>query len=468
MNVSSWIRAAAPHSARHAAIAAVLGLAGFAAGLLAPPPSVRACSCLPPLSPAEARAAADVVFRGTVVALATTDEGVTATLRVRAVWKGPIALVLSVRTADNSAACGYPFRLGADMIVYAHAVPVGGGSALMTTSCDRTADHDAAEAGALGLPRYGRPADDPPAPNCPRCPIPSAAGALASADVAFLGRPLRVVDVGAERDWARHVRFRVLGTWKGDVPAEVDVAAPYLAWACRGQDWLDDDAGAIVYAERAVDGSLSVSICGRLERYDAADAATLGPMRAAFTKVFLPLAARWASSPPFQRATRAELLVGGGMRNGSTCQRKRTVEAGIMEGAMVDWVPPGGRSSIGTVLYHIADIEADWLYVEVLEGDLPPAVAALFPYGTRDAAGKLTHVPGYTLEQHLDRLATVRRLLNDVFRDMTLAEFRRVRSFEPYDVSAEWVLHHLSQHEAEHRGQIGAIRDEAEVHLGVG
>lgn len=284
---------AALRTARHVAIAAVLGVAGFAAGLLAPPPSVRACSCLPPLPPAESLAAADVVFRGSVVALATTDVGVTATLRVRTVWKGPIASLLSVRTADNSAACGYPFRSGADVIVYAHAVPVGGGSALMTTSCDRTADHDAAEAAALGVPRYDRPADDPPLPNCPRCPIPSAAGALANADVAFLGRPLRVTDAGAEGNWARRVRFRVLGTWKGDVPAEVDVDAPYLAWACRGERWLDDDAGAIVYAERAADGGLSVSICGRLDRYDAADAATLGPMRPApFTRVFLPLAVR--------------------------------------------------------------------------------------------------------------------------------------------------------------------------------
>lgn len=136
--------------------------------------------------------------------------------------------------------------------------------------------------------------------------------------------------------------------------------------------------------------------------------------------------------------------------------------------AMIDWVPADGRSSIGTVLYHIADIEADWLYVEVLEGDLPPAVAALFPFGTRDAAGKLTHVPGFSLEQHLQRLETVRALLVAVFQDMNVAEFRRVRSFEHYDVTPEWILHHLIQHEAEHRGQIGSIRDEAESVLAAG
>lgn len=149
--------------------------------------------------------------------------------------------------------------------------------------------------------------------------------------------------------------------------------------------------------------------------------------------------------------------------------RRRLLEA--LEGvtpAMVDWTPAGGRSSIGTILYHIADIEADWLYVEVLEGDLPTEVRALFPIPTRDADGRLMHVPGFPLAAHLSRLATVRGLLVDVFRDMPLAEFRRVRSFEPYDVAPEWVLHHLIQHEAEHRGQIGSIRDEAVHILGAG
>jgi uncharacterized damage-inducible protein DinB len=31
-----------------------------------------------------------------------------------------------------------------------------------------------------------------------------------------------------------------------------------------------------------------------------------------------------------------------------------------------------------------------------------------------------------------------------------------MRIFPQYEVSPEWVLHHLSQHEAEHRGEIGS------------
>lgn len=148
--------------------------------------------------------------------------------------------------------------------------------------------------------------------------------------------------------------------------------------------------------------------------------------------------------------------------------RKRTIAAlsGITP-AMIDWRPPGNESSIGTVLYHIADIEADWLYVEVLEqSSLPPKVAALFPDPTRDDQGILTQVHGFSLEQHLDRLETVRGLLLELFQEMELGEFRRVRPFPYYDVTPEWVLHHLLQHEAEHRSQIGWLRARAEQPLG--
>lgn len=133
--------------------------------------------------------------------------------------------------------------------------------------------------------------------------------------------------------------------------------------------------------------------------------------------------------------------------------------------ALIDWIPAVNKSSIGTVLYHMADIEADWLYVEVLEQPIAPEVATLFPYKTRDEQSNLTQVHEFSLEQHLRRLDTVRSQLLNVYQQMDLTEFRRVRSLAAYDVTPEWVLHHLMQHEAEHRGQIGELRAEAERHI---
>ena len=146
--------------------------------------------------------------------------------------------------------------------------------------------------------------------------------------------------------------------------------------------------------------------------------------------------------------------------------RRHTLEelAGVAAAA-IDWLPANGESSIGTILYHIADIEADWLYVEVLEQSFPREVAELFPYATRDEQGHLTQVQGWTLAEHLSRLETVRSLLLSAFGTMSLADFRRARSLDEYDVTPEWVLYHLIEHEAEHHSQLGALRGRAEQHL---
>lgn len=143
--------------------------------------------------------------------------------------------------------------------------------------------------------------------------------------------------------------------------------------------------------------------------------------------------------------------------------RERTLEQleGVVQ-PVLDWLPPDGESSIGTVLYHMALIEADWLYDEVLEEPFPLNVEALFPYHHRDGQGRLTQVQGFSLAHYLTLLETVRSLVLDIYQKMNLSDFRRARSLEMYDVTPEWVLHHLMQHEAEHRSQIGSLRSGAE------
>lgn len=127
-----------------------------------------------------------------------------------------------------------------------------------------------------------------------------------------------------------------------------------------------------------------------------------------------------------------------------------------MPDTRLDWTPPVG-DSVGTLLYHIAVIEADWLYVEILEQPFPPALAALFSHPIRTATGTLYPVVGEPLTEHLARLAAVRAALLDTLAQMDDTDLRRVRALPEYDVTPEWVLHHLIQHEAEHRGQIGAL-----------
>lgn len=133
--------------------------------------------------------------------------------------------------------------------------------------------------------------------------------------------------------------------------------------------------------------------------------------------------------------------------------------------AALDWQHNG--NSIGTLLYHIAIIEMDWLVNEVMEGKMPEAVWKDFPYDVRNDKGILTPVSGLSLDEHYRRMDTTRAHLLDTFRPMTVTEFRRMRHLSAYDVTPEWVLHHLMQHEAEHRGEIATVRTMAEKALGI-
>ncbi|MDQ3548457.1 MAG: DinB family protein [Chloroflexota bacterium] len=138
--------------------------------------------------------------------------------------------------------------------------------------------------------------------------------------------------------------------------------------------------------------------------------------------------------------------------------RRRTLE--VLDGlddSRLDEPGPGGNS-IGTILAHVAVIETDWLYVEILGEDYPVELLALLPPDVRDAEGHLLATPGLPLARHLEALNAVRIQLVERVGALLPEDLRHVRSLPDYDVSPEWVLHHLAQHEAEHRAEIAVTR----------
>ena len=132
---------------------------------------------------------------------------------------------------------------------------------------------------------------------------------------------------------------------------------------------------------------------------------------------------------------------------------------------MIDWYPDAPLNSIGTLLYHIALIEAAWVLEEILERDDEPAeLAGWLPWPDREGPGEggarhLSRIDGQSLDEHRGRLATVRGWILDQLRPMTNDDYHRVRSLDAYDVSPDWVVHHILQHEAEHRAHIAWLRD---------
>jgi uncharacterized damage-inducible protein DinB len=142
--------------------------------------------------------------------------------------------------------------------------------------------------------------------------------------------------------------------------------------------------------------------------------------------------------------------------------RRRTLRSldNMPEGAL-DALPEGTTNTVGTLLYHTAQVEASWLYEDILEQPLPPDLAALLPFDHRDEQGILTKVKGFDLDWFLYRLDTVRGKLIEAYKAMSLEDFRRIHLQQvaegSYDTTAEWVLHHLMQHEGEHRGHIQVL-----------
>ena len=142
--------------------------------------------------------------------------------------------------------------------------------------------------------------------------------------------------------------------------------------------------------------------------------------------------------------------------------RRRTLE--MIEGASpeeLDWVAPGIENTIGTILYHIALIECDYLCIDILgiQGYFDD-LKSLLPFDSHDEQRRLTVVHYLSLQDYTEKLDAVRaRFLEIVspFDREQLATSRLLLEYE-YDITPEWVLYHMIQHESEHCGEIGTIR----------
>ncbi len=131
---------------------------------------------------------------------------------------------------------------------------------------------------------------------------------------------------------------------------------------------------------------------------------------------------------------------------------------------MIDWYPDAPLNSIGSLLYHIGLIEASWVSDEMLGDPEAPGLTALLPWPDREGPGDggarhLSRIDGQTLDEHLARMAAIRAWVLERLAPMTNEAFHRVRTLDAYDVAPDWALHHVIQHEAEHRAHIAWLRD---------
>lgn len=143
--------------------------------------------------------------------------------------------------------------------------------------------------------------------------------------------------------------------------------------------------------------------------------------------------------------------------------RQRTLrQIADIDQRLLDWRGSGGaENSVGSLLYHIALVEMSWLYLDLLQQEFPPEVNNLFPFPMADEAGKVSHVPGVTLQEHLHRLTTTREIALSRFQQMTPDEWHRLRppvNDQSYETTPEWAVFHLIEHEAGHAFQISSLK----------
>ncbi|MBI5366858.1 MAG: DUF664 domain-containing protein [Planctomycetes bacterium] len=122
------------------------------------------------------------------------------------------------------------------------------------------------------------------------------------------------------------------------------------------------------------------------------------------------------------------------------------------------WTPPAAGNPIGRLLRHVAFAEADWILGDVCRIADP---APFLPEMLR--AGGVMADPGpRPLAEFLGVLDAVRAETRKRLAAFGVGELDQRREYVGEDLhkvfTVRWILYHLVDHEAAHKGQIAAVR----------
>jgi len=126
----------------------------------------------------------------------------------------------------------------------------------------------------------------------------------------------------------------------------------------------------------------------------------------------------------------------------------------------LSWHPCENVESIGTLLLHIAAAECSYMQEDIARRPMGEEWKIAFPirFGMKQ-------VEGQELEYYINKLDEVRKDSFDLLTGLTDDDLLRVVS--PLDsgdsdadieYTIEWLLYHLVEHEAHHKGQIAVMK----------
>ncbi len=128
----------------------------------------------------------------------------------------------------------------------------------------------------------------------------------------------------------------------------------------------------------------------------------------------------------------------------------------------LSWHPNDRVESIGTVLLHIAAVEVSWIQEDICRIPMSEEEWGIaFPIRLG-----IPQVSGEPLEFYLEKLNRTRAETREILTGLSDSDLDRVLSpLEPGDPNAppttytiEWILYHLVEHEAHHKGQIAVMK----------
>ncbi len=139
-------------------------------------------------------------------------------------------------------------------------------------------------------------------------------------------------------------------------------------------------------------------------------------------------------------------------------RRTRDVVTGLatdtLDARLAEW-----HVSIGVLLLHIAGVELWWVRRVVLGEELPASVEREFAAARLDSEEART-LAGHELSWYLGKLDEVRAQTESAcwtLKDDDL-EVARHDPASGAEYTTRWILSHLSDHEAQHRGQISLTK----------
>ncbi len=125
------------------------------------------------------------------------------------------------------------------------------------------------------------------------------------------------------------------------------------------------------------------------------------------------------------------------------------------------WHPNPKVESIGTLLLHIAAVEFSYIQEDIMKRPMGEEWKMAFP-----VRFDMPQVSGEPPEFYIGKLDEVRVQTLEVLGGLTDADLgRMIEPLEPgnsgappVEYSIEWILYHVTEHEAHHKGQVALMK----------